>query len=139
MTDRLDTQFRTLLEKKKVYDEKRKAKESAEKDYRDYEAELWEALETQHGKVKSFTVDLGELGNVRLTRTEARYSRVNDQDALVDWAKLHGREEELLTPGVRKRVLSELIRECLDQGIDLPDGADFYSTRRISVTKIRRR
>lgn len=137
ISDRLDTQFRLLLDKKSAYDESRNETKRLEAEYREYEAELWEGLENQHGKIKTFgPIDLGPgYGEVRFTRTERRDARINDEEALVEWAKANGLDGELLTPGVRKRVLSERVRDALDHGRELPPGTDFYATRRISVTR----
>jgi hypothetical protein len=93
---------------------------------------VWGALEDMG--VSSIKIDLPDGRQVGLTKRETIRSRIIDRETLIDALEQAGRTDEMVFTDIRKRQLNELIRECIEQGIPLPDGADFSSTKYITIS-----
>jgi hypothetical protein len=92
---------------------------------------VWSLLEDMGVSSVKIEVDGRQLG---IQKRETIRSRVIDRDVLIDALEQAGRTDEMVFTDVRKRQLNELIRECIEQGIELPAGADFSSTKYITIS-----
>lgn len=63
--------------------------------------------------------------------TTTVYGQVNDRAEFIAWAK--DNEPELIEAKERKALVSELVRERLDNGEELPPGVGFYAKQYISL------
>lgn len=93
------------------------------------------------GTTKSTTVDLGEgYGEFRFTPGTTKRNDVIDKNALTEWIKEEGLEEEYFWSNkFRDAALNDLIREKVDHERDedaLPPGLHYVETRKVTVTKI---
>lgn len=138
MTDYLEqfrSKFRRLMELRVERDETKKAAETAETDYRGYEAELWDELSSSplEGSIK---LDIGlPYGIVAFTPTETFYARVIDEDVALEGFEQRAVVEEYTEPKIAKGRLNELVRECIEQNQKLPPGVDWYARRPIKITR----
>jgi len=85
---------------------------------------------------KSGTFDLGPgLHHVRVTRPKPTvYARVIDKDVALASIQDAGRMEEMFDSTIRKAPANQWVRECLENGEELPDGFDFSSSQNLTIT-----
>lgn len=114
-------------------DRKKEDFDRAEREYRAAEALLWEKMDANNDT--SIKKSLPGLGTPRITKRSTIYARVADLDTLLDSLEQEGRVDELTKPAIEKKRLNELVRECLEAGIPIPEGADFYEKRYIQITE----
>lgn len=109
------------------------AAKAAEKEHKQRQAELWEAM--SDAGLKSLKIDVGEpWGEISLRPSETIRSKVLDKDALIEALEQSGRADEITKVDFKLKPLNELVRECLNHKIKLPDGLDFSSTKYITVS-----
>src|SRR5947209_10914589 len=127
--------FQRLLELREQRDiDKQKASKS-EREYRDAEAELYQAIEEAgiRGRLK---FDFGgDLGTASFQTRSTNYGRVIDKDAAIAALKAEGLDEVVFSEAIREKRLNELVRDRLESRADLPDGVDFYSRKGISISR----
>lgn len=144
MSKRIETLGRKLIDARKRKDEAKIAKTKAEAAFRAAEAELWEVLQEEHGRIKALDIDLGGIyGLVRFTRRETLYAQIVDPEALARAARETGRDQELIKQAdeaarksdFREAPLNELVREALEHDQDLLDGLSFRADRGVTITR----
>jgi hypothetical protein len=133
MTERLDTKFRELVRLRREHELKKRASETAEKEYRTYEAQLWDEMEDTGQQ--SIKLDLGADGVISFVRRETISARILDKDTLLDALEQSALSDEFVTIGFQKARLNSLVNERIKQGRPLPEGCDFASTKRITHSK----
>jgi hypothetical protein len=128
-------QLRRLMELRTKRDETKKAAEEAEKEYRDAEADVYEAL--SDGPMDRLNnIDLGEpWGKVSFHAKETIYSRVIDPDALMEYFEQRAMVEEVTEPQFSKARLNEIAREAVEAAAQMPKGLDFYPRRFVQITR----
>jgi hypothetical protein len=129
------SKFRRLVELRDDRDEKKTAYDSAEEDYREYEAELYEWMKQSPIK-GSRRIDLGEgMGVIVFTPRETYYGRILDKDKALKWFKERRMLPELTRSEIAKRKLNEIVRDRLESGSPMPDGVDFTANRGITISR----
>jgi hypothetical protein len=126
--------LRRLMEARDKRDKAKKALETAEKDYREIEAEVHEELsESVEGTLK---VPLGPpWGTVSFLPKSTTYSNVLNEDRLLEYLEDRALVDEYTKPSVVKGRLNELVREIEDTGEQMPPGLDAYKRRYVQITK----
>lgn len=117
-----------LIAARENHDVLKKAFEDAAAEYRRIEADFWQDMEDEG--LKTLTLDIPGVGTVNLQRRETLRASVLDKEIL---AANVG--EEFREQGFRQKALNELVRDRLASGEPLPEGLDFFSTRRVAVSK----
>lgn len=132
--EQLASKFRRLVELRDVRDIAKAALERAEKEYRNYEADLWDELEASplQGTIK---IDLGDEGVVTFQRRETVYGRVLDADKALEYLEERALTDEFTKPKLVSKRVNELVRDCVESGEPVPAGLDFYAQRFISISK----
>lgn len=126
---------RRLMELREKRDEAKTAAENAEKEYREHEADVWEALEDSPVK-PPFKVDLGEpYGVVSFHPKETYYGRVIDKEKALEYFEGRAMIDEVTEPKIVAARVNEIVRDAIEQAESLPDGLDFYAKRFVSITK----
>lgn len=119
------TRLRTA--EKLLNDQAKEAKEKREKFERDFMTRM-EAEET----------DGVRTGGKLYTPTKTIYGKIDDRAAFIEWAKAQEGDdadgETLYEVKERKALVSELVRERLDNDEPLPPGIGFYVKEYVSVT-----
>lgn len=128
----LEAQLRQHLKKREKRDETKKAADEADKEHKESEAELYDAL--RDSGMKSIKVEI-DGQTVTFQPRETIYGRILDLDKALEAFEAEARTDELTKPGVEKRRLNELVRERLESGHDLPDGVDWYPQRYVSISR----
>lgn len=135
---RLDSRARELVDAKNDFERKALTAKTAEDRYRALERELWIDLQEEFGKVTTVTLDLGEgYGSIQLQRRETITASILNRAEAAEALLEEGLEEAVETdaPGLRKRVVNQIVRNRLKAGQPLPKGLDFHPRRYIAVTK----
>lgn len=138
MTDGLDTvesRFRRLAELREERDISKAAAESAEKAYREYEAELFESV-SESALSGSVEFDFGgDLGKIRFQPRSTVYGRVIDKNAALEAFENEAIVDEMTAPKIEARRLNEYVRDCIEQGRDLPEGIDYYERKYMTISR----
>ncbi len=124
-----------FMELRVTRDTTKAAAESAEKDYREFEAEVWDEIEESpiEGTLK---LNLGEpFGVVSFSLRETYFGRVLDKDAALEHFEQRAIVDEMTEPTISKKRVNEMVRDSIDLGKPLPPGVDFYANRGVTVTK----
>lgn len=130
----LQQKGRRLVELRQKRDQAKRQFERDEEDYREAEAEFWEALDESPVE-GSRKVDLGPpFGTVTFTPTETYYGNVIDEQAALEYLEERALIDEYTHPKLKKARVNELIRELREQGAEMPPGFDFYPQRRVRIT-----
>lgn len=133
--DEFREEFRTLLELRVARDIAQTAIDKAKKEYREKEAELYNALK-EAGIRGRLEFDFGEdLGVAKFQRRTTTYGRVLDMETAVEALKAEGHEEIVNRETVREGRLNEFVRTQLEAKKPLPDGVDFYDREGISISR----
>lgn len=134
MNNDLNLLLARFYEKKQLHHHLKTESERASEDYRVAEQDVLDAMEELG--IKTFTVNLPGIGEVRFTKRKPTvYGRIVDADSAFLAFDKQGRADELFAPKVQAGRLNELVRECLEQGIPLPEGVDFYERAGVTVSK----
>jgi hypothetical protein len=129
------SKLRRLMELRVARDESKKAAEKAEAEYREIEAEVYEALEAVEGTIK---VPLGDpWGTVSFRQRETYYGRLIDDEAALEYFARRAMLNEMTAPKFVKARLNEIVRDCVEQGNfdELPPGVDYYANRGVTITR----
>lgn len=127
--------LRRLMEVRVRRDEAKKAYEDAEKEYRGFEADVWEELNDNpvQGTLK---VDLGEpYGVVSFYPNETYYARIIDADAALEYFEDRAMLDEMTEPKIVMKRANEVVREIIEQAGSMPPGLDFYPRRNVRITR----
>lgn len=131
----LVAKLRRLYELRETRDIDAKTAENSEKQYRAFEQEVFEEL-ANSPLVGAQKVDLGgDIGVITFTPTETTFGRILDKDRAVESFKEMARDDEFAEVKISKARLNEYVRECLDNNTSLPEGVDFYTNRRVGISK----
>lgn len=131
----LKSKFLRLAEVRQERDVAKKTAENAEKDYRELEAELLEAVE-EAGIKKSITFDFGgELGTIQFVPRATIYGRIVDADAALQSFEEQAVVDEMTGTKFEARRLNEFVRDCLENGRELPAGVGFYERKGITISR----
>ena len=134
------SQLRRLMEARDKRDELKKALTEAEREFREAEADLFDKLtDPDTGDIRRIPpVDLGPpWGRVAFTARETYYGRVipgKEQEALEYYRERHLLDQMAAPKFVMKRI-NEEVRDCIEQGKELPPGLDFYANRGVTITR----
>lgn len=131
----LASQLRRLVELREKRDETKAAAESANAEYREYEAEVYEQME--HGPFKgSRKVDLGApFGTVTFTPRATPYGRVINREEALAYFESRGEKDTMVQEDVLARRLNEIVKDRLEAGEPLPPGTDFYYRRGVTISR----
>lgn len=123
------------MEARQRRDESKKRAETDEKDYREIEADVYEALEKNPIK-GTLKVDLGEpFGVVSFLQRETPFGRVYDKDKALEHFELRAMVDELTEPKFVMKRINEIVRDCVEQGKQPPPGVDYYTRRGVTITR----
>lgn len=130
----LESRFRRLAELRRERDIDAAAAKASESAYREYEAELLEALEDSNVK-GALSFDFGgDLGEIKFQRRKTLYGRIIDKRVAMQSLLAEGLDEQMTGTKIEARRLNELVRERDESGEDLPEGIGFYEKRFISIS-----
>lgn len=128
--------MRRLMEAREKRDTTKVAAESAEKEYRELESELWDEIAESpiEGSIK---VDLGEpYGKVTFGVRETYYGRVLDKDLALEYFEQSARVDEFTEPKIVPARVNELVRERIENNDGkMPPGIDWYPRRYIAISR----
>ena len=134
--------LRRLMEAREERDQAKAALESAEADYREAEAEMYESLEAlkdpndPNAKPGSVRVHLGEpWGTVTFRQRETYYGRIIDDEAAAEYFEQRAMMDEVSQPKFVQKRISEIVRDCIEQGVEPPPGVDYYARRGVTITR----
>lgn len=131
----LESKFRRFAELREQRDIDKQTAERSEREYREYEAELFEQIEDAalRGSVE---FDFGgDLGVIRFQPRQTIYGRVIDKNAALDSFENEALLDEMSAPKIEARRLNEYVRERLENGQALPAGVDFYTKRFFTISR----
>lgn len=130
------SKLRRLMEARELRDETKKAAESAEKEFRAIEAEVFEEFEEAavQGTVK---VDLGDPWGVVSFRTrETYYGTIIDEEAAAEYYEQRAMMDEVSAPKFVMRRINEEVRARIEAGdMDMPPGVSFRANRGVTITR----
>lgn len=134
--------LRRLMESRTKRDELKKALEIAEREFRDNEADVFEALEALRdpndpsASRTALKVHLGEpWGTVSFRGRETIYGRIIDDEAALEYFEQRGMMDEVTEPKFAKARLNEIARECIEQGEQTPPGMDYHRQCGVTITR----
>lgn len=127
--------LRRLMELRAKRDETKAAADQAEKEYREGEADVYEAL--ADGPMDRLNnIDLGEpWGKVSFHAKETIYGRIIDEDAALEYFEQRAMADEVTKPKFSMARINEVVRDAVEQGESLPQGLDFYPRRFVQITR----
>ena len=131
----LAKKFRRLMELRETRDADKVAAERSEREYRELEAEVWEAYDESplEGAIK---LDLGgEYGVVTFQPKETYYGRIIDREKALEHFEQRAMIDEVTEPKPVMARIHEVVRDAIDQGQNLPPGLDFYAKRYIAISR----
>ena len=129
------SQLRRLAELREARDLAKTAADKAVKEFREAEADVFEAFEdgAASGGMK---VDLGEpWGTITFRPRETYYAKVIDVDALQDYYEQRAMVEEMSSIKFTAKRLNEEVRDRIEQGESMPEGLSYYVSRGITMTR----
>ena len=127
--------LRRLMEARVSRDEAKAALDAAEKDFRQIEAEVYEALE-ESGLDGTVKIDLGPpYGKVSFRTRETYYGRIIDDEKALDYFEERAMMDEFTAPKFVKARLNEIVRERIEAGEEMPPGVDYYPNRGVTITR----
>lgn len=142
ISDDAKSKVRRLMETRERRDEAKKALELAEADFRDCEADVYEALESLRdpndltAKRSAIKIPLGDpWGTVSFCQRETYYGRIIDEDAALDYFESRAMIEEVSAPKFVKKRINELVRTAVEEGEQPPPGIDYYAARGVTITR----
>jgi len=131
----LESKFRRLAELREQRDIDKKAAEQSESEYREYEAELFGAVEDS---ALRGTVEFdfgGDLGKIRFQPRRTIYGQVVDKSAALESFEQEALIDEMTGPRIEARRLNEYVRDRLENGQELPDGVSYYERKFFTISR----
>lgn len=134
--DEFKSRFLRLLELRIERDVDKTKAENSEREFREYESELYQAIQDA-GIRGSQSFDFGpEYGKVRFTaRQPTIMGRVLDPTTAIKALEAEGLDDVIYEKSVRKGRLNELVRDRMESHAPLPDGVDYYDTKGITISR----
>lgn len=133
--DDFKSRFQRLLELRETRDIDKSKSKRSEKAYREYEAELFEAIK-EAGIKGRLSFDFGgDLGTAKFQLRATTYGKIIDKASAIAALKAEGLDDLIYEEAVRERRLNELVRDRIESKSDLPDGVDWYDRRMISISR----
>lgn len=126
--------FFRLIEAREKRDTDKAAAELSETEYRDIEAEVWEAMEDSPLK-PPYKVDLGEYGVVRFHPKQTVYGKIVDDEAALEYFEERAMVDEVTKPKFAMKQINEMVRELYEQGESMPPGVTFSPKRYVQITR----
>lgn len=126
--------LRRLIEAREARDLDKATAERSEREYRNIEAEVWEALEDSPLR-PPYKIDLGEFGIVRFHPKETIYSKIVDEEAALEYFENRAMVDDVTKPQFNKKVINEMVRELYEQGESMPEGVTFSPKRYVQITR----
>lgn len=132
---RLDTAARKLLKLREDHERKDAAAKKALAERERQESVIMDLMDDLNQP--SAKLDLGEpYGTINLVKPKPTiYARVIDKDVALKSIKAAGRLDEMFDRTVRKGPANQWVRECLENGEELPDGFDYSESGSIRVER----
>lgn len=129
--------LRRLMEAREKRDTAKTAAESAEKEYREIEAEVHEAL--SEGPVDRLNnVDIGPpWGKVSFHAKTTTYGRIIDAEKAQEYFEGRAMVDEIIEPKFAAARVNEIVRELDERDAPMPPGVDYYKRRYIQITQQR--
>lgn len=123
------------MEVRQARDEAKIASENLEKEYREMEADVYEEL-NENPVAGTLKVDLGDpWGVVSFLPRETFFGRIIDDEKALQYYEQRAMVEEVSSPKFVMRRINEEVRDCLEQGRELPPGLDWYARRGVTITR----
>lgn len=131
------SKLRRLMELRQDRDEKTQAAKVANEAYIEMELDVYEAFEDdEEGVEGTLKVNLGDPWGVVSFRTrETYYGRIIDDEAALEYFAQRAMVDEISAPKFVKKRINEIVRDHIEQGIDMPPGIDYYPQRGMTVTR----
>lgn len=127
--------LRRLMEARQRRDESKQQAEKDEREYREIEADVYEALE-QNPIKGTLKVDLGDpWGTVSFGPRETYFGRIIDKEKALEHFEQRAMVEEISEPKFVMKRINEIVRDCREQGINPPAGIDYYARRGVTITR----
>lgn len=123
MPTSLTNDLRRLRTLKARRDKAKEKYEADDKEFKDFQRRVFDRMNAEE-------VESQKVAGTLFVPIETTYAQVQDRQAFIDWAKEN--EDELIEPKERKELLNALVRQCLDDGEELPPGVTFYNREYIS-------
>lgn len=130
-------QLRRLMEARTKRDEAKQAAATAEKEYRDIEADVFEALDNSP-LPRLPNVDLGPpWGKVSFGARATHFGRVikGMEDQAIAYYKRTKQLDAMTEPKLVPKRLNEEARRVVEEGGQMPPGLDFWTRRSVSITR----
>jgi hypothetical protein len=127
----LEEEIRRLAVLRQEKDETRKAADKAKLAYDKAHMALWDRMDATG--VGNITID-GTLYSFNKPKV---HGTVADKSAFYEWAVTEGNAPELFDTEPRQALVSERVRQMIDNGEPLPPGVNFYTEQRVSQRKAR--
>lgn len=130
-------QLRRLMELREKRDSAKVALETAETDYREAEADLYEKLSS--GPMSRLNnVDLGEpWGKVSFGARETYFGKIikGMEDDALEYFNERAMTEEVSAPKFVMKRINEIVRSRKEANEPMPPGVDFYANRGVTITR----
>ena len=129
------SQLRRLMELRDLRDNTKKAAETAEKEYRESEADVYAALEENPVK-GTIKVDLGEpWGVVSFYPRTTVFGKIIDPNKAQEHFEQRAMVDEVSAPKFVMKRINELVRDAREQGRDMPPGISWFERRGVTITR----
>lgn len=139
LTDEQKETFRRALELRDARDAAKAAYETAEKEWREKEAELWDVM-TEEGEIATkdagMKVSLGEpYGTVTFSPRETHFGRILNLRAATEFFESRAMNDEMTELRISKARLNEYVRRVINGTEPMPPGVDYYTNKGITITR----
>lgn len=135
ISEQTKAHLRRFMEVRDARDAANKAAETAEKAYRDMEADVYEEMKNS-GVKGSIKVDLGDpWGVTSFSTRETFFGRIVDKDAALAYYEDRAMIEEVSEPKFVMKRINDEVRDALEQASEMPPGHDWYARRGITITR----
>lgn len=104
--------------------------ERASADAKVYKEEMERAETALFERMEHEDVGSIKVGSSNFVRATTIYGQVQDRGAFVAWAEENA--PELIESKERKALVNEIVRQCIEDKVPLPDGLGFYPKQYVS-------
>lgn len=95
-----------------------------------YKEEMDKAERALFERMEHEDVGSIKVGRSNFVRAATTYGQVQDRGAFIAWAEENA--PELVESKERKALVNEIVRQCIEDGVSLPDGLGFYVKQYVS-------
>lgn len=131
--------LRRFMELRETRDESKKAAETAEKEYREAEADLYEELAADDSPIEgTLKLNLGDpWGVVSFGPRETYFGRIikGMEDEALEHFEQRAMIDEVTEPKFSMKRINEIVRDVKEHGGKMPPGIDFYARRGVTITR----